>query len=509
MTVSRTRRSVGALGTTVLLAAATLVSAAPAAYASSGVPMVDVNKDGWEDIAVLGGDSFYLRLSDGNGGADGAWRRYPLPTHPTEPGAPGESLTTCDLNADGFSDVVVGLPRYRQVAGAAGVLSYGAVAVYLGGAQLGSPRILRQGADGIPGADEGDDWFGVAVACGKVGSDRYADILVGAPGEDWGSLVNPGAAVLIRGSSGGIASSEHQGISQDSGGVEGSAESGDEFGRSVALGDVTGDGLAELLITAPLENGGANGILHSLKGSSSGWTGTGSVAVTGTVVGSPDQEMGTSLVVGRFDGSGALDVAVGSAGQDYAGRVAVFRGRSSNLSTSAVTILDQSSSGVPGVSEAGDMWGLALTAGDLNGDGYDDLAVGAPAEDTPIRDSGAVTVLRGSSSGLSASGATAFNQDSTAVPGVGEELDGFGSGLGIADVTGDRRPDLVIGTPGEAIGSTRCAGLVTVLPGSSKGVTKTGALSFTATSVGGTVSTWGLFGRGAPRLSSFVDVGGF
>ena len=63
--------------------------------------------------------------------------------------------------------------------------------------------------------------------------------------------------------------------------------------------------------------------------------------------------------------------------------------------------------------EAGDQFGSALAVGDFEGDGFDDLAVGVPGEDVgPIPDAGAVDVLPGFETGLDASKAQSWTQDS-------------------------------------------------------------------------------------------------
>ncbi len=139
----------------------------------------------------------------------------------------------------------------------------------------------------------------------------------------------------------------------------------------------------------------------------------------------------------------------------------------------------QDTPGVPDSSEANDLFGQALASGDFNGDNYDDLAIGAMGEGIGnAQQAGAVTVLYGSASGLTASGSQQWHQDSPGVPGGSETGDLFGYSLATGDFNGDGYADLAIGAPGEAIGDIPAAGSVRILYGSSSGLTATGADDF-------------------------------
>ena len=131
---------------------------------------------------------------------------------------------------------------------------------------------------------------------------------------------------------------------------------------------------------------------------------------------------------------------------------------------------------VGGASEAFDSFGWALAAGDFNNDGFADLAVSAPFENLGgAQAAGAVSVLYGSASGLTASGGQLFTQ----VGGSVEEGDEFGSSLAAGDFNNDGFDDLAAGAPFEAVGSAGGAGAVSVIPGSAGGLTATGGQQFT------------------------------
>jgi hypothetical protein len=121
-------------------------------------------------------------------------------------------------------------------------------------------------------------------------------------------------------------------------------------------------------------------------------------------------------------------------------------------------------------------FGDALAAGDFDGDGYDDLAIGVPDEDVSGNiDAGAAYVVYGSSSGLSAAGAQRWHQASPDVFGSVEAYDYFAGALAAGKFDDDIYEDLAIGVPGEAIGEVEGAGAVQVLYGTSAGLSGAGS----------------------------------
>jgi FG-GAP repeat len=136
---------------------------------------------------------------------------------------------------------------------------------------------------------------------------------------------------------------------------------------------------------------------------------------------------------------------------------------------------------------------------DFDGDGADDLAIGAPLESVgSILAAGAVNVLYGSATGLSGTGSQLFTQDTPGVGSSAEEGDAFGWTLATGNFNGDTFADLAIGAPFENAGSIADAGAVSVLPGSAAGLTTTGAQLFTQDTpgVGSSAEEVDLFGFG-------------
>jgi hypothetical protein len=220
---------------------------------------------------------------------------------------------------------------------------------------------------------------------------------------------------------------------------------------------------------------------------------------------------GEALAVGDFDGDGHADVAVGNAGFGVhdteepwvpehplparaGGIVRVLYGSAQGPATTRPPVdLDQNTAGVPGSDEAGDRFGHALAAADLTGDGRADLAIGVPGEDVgTASDTGSVSVLLGSPSGLTTAGARNLHQNTAGVPGGNETGDGFGGasgcGLLLRDLNRDGRADLFVAAPGEDAGSGR----VWTLRGTASGITTSGSAAFSAAGLGLPRPTGGL-----------------
>jgi hypothetical protein len=198
------------------------------------------------------------------------------------------------------------------------------------------------------------------------------------------------------------------------------------------------------------------------------------------------QVAGEAIARPDFNGDGYADLAVGVPGEDVsgvknAGAVEVIYGTYQGLNGD-LPVDDQfwTQNGLERsdiVSEEDDRFGSALAAGDFDGDGYDDLAIGVPYETVntatrAVREAGTVHVLFGTRFGLTNVGQLALTQESVGVADSVEPFDHFGWALAAADFGRGDRDDLAIGVPGENAGGEIQAGAVNVLYGSPAGPTR-------------------------------------
>jgi hypothetical protein len=319
-----------------------------------------------------------------------------------------ELASTLNTSADVFVPEVdiIGVSRRQLSSGYSASLSAMSLSLY-------NSEFWSQNSPNIAGSAEANDAFGTILATGDFNNDGYQDLAIGVPGDSIDGVENAGAVNVIYGAVLGLSATNNEIWSQNSSGIEGIAQAGDRFGSSLATGDFNNDGYDDLAIGVPGEN------------------------------------------VGAIADAGAVNVIYGAA---------------AGLTSTGDEIWHQDSAGIGGLAGTGDNFGYSLATGDFDNDGYDDLAVGVPNENieaTSATDAGAVNVLRGAASGITATGNEVWYQDVGTVEGVSETNDWFGRSLAAGDFNNDGYDDLAIGVPGENVGALDNAGAVNVLRGSS------------------------------------------
>jgi hypothetical protein len=296
-------------------------------------------------------------------------------------------------------------------------------------------------ADATLVGEAAGDGAGTWIAVGDVDGDGIADVLTSAPYAEGVA----GAAWLVRGPFTGTRRLEDADLR-----IAGTPAVDDVGGFAigpVALGDLDGDGLAELVIAAP--NGGAETGVWRFMGTARGAMGLDTA--DGERLGGPDEGAGTSLAIGGdLDGDGLLDLLVGAPGASVDG---VERGGVALVSGAfgGTGLLADTATWLFGETAGAEAGAAVASPGDIDGDGFADLLVGAPgAVATSDLDAAAVGAAWLFYGPLSGSPSLA-DADGTL---YGEAAgDRAGAALaGVGDIDGDGVGDLMIGAPGVDLG---------------------------------------------------------
>ncbi|MGV9450696.1 FG-GAP-like repeat-containing protein [Streptomyces sp. NPDC003635] len=421
------------------------------------------------------------------------------------------ALTTTDVNRDGVSDLVAGTPKANRVTVVPGGID---------GPDTAARISFTQNTTGVPGTSESGDSFGAATAWGDVNGDGHADLAIGSPGEDDTSgNADRGQVTVLYGPA------LNTGYSFTTSGV---TAAGAKLGSAVTVGDFNGDGKADVF-SAGTGKGGSYDV--RLTGGSTTYgaltTATGAIAYLDATTGDFNRDGyadvalnyrdsggigrvvrfagsangltkagvlsvkgGRSIASGDFNGNGYDDIVIGQpvaseSGAISGGQITMLFGTSTGFTTTGMKVVHQDTAGVPGGNESGDAFGISVSAGDVDADGYADVLTGARGEDLTRSgvnhaNAGTVVLVKGGSTGLTGTGASAVSQDTTNVPGTAEAGDLFGTSVSLTDLSGYGRADLTIGADGE----DGTDGILLHIPSNSTGLGYGDSLIYSKTTLG-------------------------
>ena len=414
----------------------------------------DVNGDGYGDVIVGamlydGGQADEGRAYVYYGSAAGLSATAAWTAESDQAEAYYGTAVSCagDVNGDGFADVIVGARLYDN-----GHTDEGRALVY-----HGSVSGLSATSGWTAESDQANAYFGWSVSsAGDVNGDGYADVIVGARLYDNGQA-DEGRAFVYHGSVSGLSATAAWTAESD--------QANAFFGHSVSsAGDVNGDGYADVIVGAVNYDNGQNdeGRAYVYHGSASG------LGAAVAWIAESDQasaNFGSSVAgAGDVNGDGYADVIVGvlnyDNGQSNEGRACVYHGSVSGLSAAAAWTAESD--------QANSSYGWRVAgAGDVNGDGYADVIVGANSFDNGQTDEGRAYAYHGSASGLSATAAWTAESDQTSAA-LGNSVSSAG------DVNGDGYADVIVGAPNLDNGQTD-EGRAYVYHGSASGLSATAA----------------------------------
>jgi hypothetical protein len=367
-----------------------------------------------------------------------------------------------DFNFDGYHDLVVASPLEEV----GGIKEAGVVRIFYGGPNgpaSGGVQTLTQNVGNFGSTVEKGDRFGSAIAVGDLAPGVGSTLVIGVPFEDDDDLPgrqDSGMIHILRGGLGSFLNvnavttlTQLTAHSPEANGLA-EVEAGDQWGAALAIGRFGRSG-SDLVVGAPGEDitvvdGGAVDVLHFEDGRLDHVRRLHQDENFVEGDARAGDRFGAAVAVGNFNNDVFSDLAVGAPGDqegavDPGGEVNVFYGGNPDPLSVTTDQLWKQGSSIPETREPGDAFGAVLAVGDFGGIG-DDLVIGVPGEDDGA---GAVHVLYGTSTGLTAARTQLWRQNADGLPDTRSAGDRFGAALVAGDFNNDGQDDLAVGVPGE------------------------------------------------------------
>jgi len=365
----------------------------------------------------------------------------------------GYSVSSGDINGDGYDDVIIGAPY----ADPAGGTYAGETYVIFGSA---SPRrkidLNSRAADMVIYGDDADDFSGMSVSSGDINGDGYYDVIIGALMADPAGGTNAGETYVIFGSPAPPKVIDLNDSPSPADMIICGDDAADSSGYTVFSGNINGDNYDDIIIGAPFADpaGGARaGEIYVILGSASP-----SLTIDFNDSPSPAdmiiygdnalEEIGIHAISsGDINGDGCEDLILGAYASGLTGATYVIFG-----STTPPATIDLNDSPSPADmiiygDDIADWSGFSVSSGDINGDGYGDIIIGAPYNMTfTDAEKGEAYVILGSAAPPSTIDLDSESADITIYG--DDKYDYCGNAVSNGDINGDGYDDIIIGAYG-------------------------------------------------------------